>query len=207
MAVKQIKKKKNKAAKRRKNVYSNRMDFFLTRKGAAQVMALVIILTIFIGPMRTVGSSFNSLCDAFYTSGGIGQEVSVQLAAAKDIITLSEEKLGADNIQFKELKRVAEEAEAKMNANSSDFNAVNSAGQNLDKAAEMVYTELNRADLSSEEIAALQKLIAGSRYLVTQEQIDTFNRMAEEYNAKRTASILGRFSGTPVIEYIELKMQ
>lgn len=170
-------------------------SFFKSRKGAAIVMAVLILFSCWLGSNRSLGKLAKNVDDAFYTATSAA-DVSIEdcLAErreyARELVTVAGRYLASSDSAVKNVTKAVEDLEkAKTVAKKFDANV------ELTDAAANLYDALLKKSLSSNDEMLVKKTYQNFRSLNDQISHAAYNTLANEYNAVFKDSPLSGISG------------
>ena len=169
--------------------------FFKTRKGAAIVMAVLILFSCWLGANRSLGKLYRNVEDAFAVAQSAA-DVSIEgclnerKTYARDLLTVAGRYLAASDSNVKALTKAVDSLEkATTIAKKYDANV------EMTSAAANLYDALLPKSLTSNDEMLVKKTYQNFKSLNDQMSHAAYNVLATEYNTVFKASPLSGISG------------
>ncbi len=177
--------------------------FFKTRKGAAIVMAVLILFSCWLGANRSLGKLYRNVENAFDVAQSaadvsIAECLNERRTYARDLLTVAGRYLAASDSTVKAVSKAVDSLE-KANSISKKYEA----NVDLTEAAANLYDALLKKSLSSNDEMLVKKTYQNFKSLNDQMSHAAYNVLATEYNTVFKASPLSGISGRKQAELFQ----
>ncbi len=177
--------------------------FFKTRKGAAIVMAVLILFSCWLGANRSLGKLYRNVENAFDVAQSAA-DVSIESCLnerrtyARDLLTVAGRVLPSSDSAVKALTKAVEKLE-KADTISEKYDA----NVEMTSSAADLYDALLKKGLSSNDEMLVKKTYQNFKSLNDQMSHAAYNVLATEYNTVFKASPLSGISGRKQAELFQ----